>query len=68
MIYVAPNTTYCPDTPETRARIKDLIDRLHGNGKHRKFSGKTALDRQIAKENAALKSLRTFLPGHEPDR
>lgn len=62
-IVVAPGTTWCPDTPENRKEFEELKARLlSGNGRSKTLSG------QIAKENKQLRKLRSFLPGHEPDR
>lgn len=60
-VFVAPNTTWCPDTPENWRnfnRLKTALAQPHGN----------TLKGQATKEDRRLRHLRTFLPGHEPDR
>jgi len=61
---VAPNTTWCPDTPENHREFDLLKARILES----RSGPSDLLKRQIAKENKQLRSLRTFLPGHEPDR
>ena len=62
-IYVAPNTTFCPDTKQNRREFERLKAQLiQAKG----FPSK--LQAQIAKENKLLRRLSNFLPGYEPDR
>lgn len=64
-------TTYCPDTPQTRARFEQLKAALEHPRPHkptRPEEFNEALQQQISRENKALRQLRAFLPGHEPDR
>lgn len=60
-ILVAPNTTWCPDTPANWKRFQALKEAIQG-GTRSKLEG------QIQKENKRLAQLRTYLPGYEPDR
>lgn len=60
-IQLPNNTTFCPDTPKNRREFEALKKSLSA-------AGNTKLQRQISKENAWLRSLRSFRPGYEPDR
>jgi len=66
-------TTFCPDTPSAWAEFNRMKHRLLNPQKHRhqRTTGESlneALQHQISRENAMLRSLRSYLPGHEPDR
>ncbi len=69
MISIAPNSTFTPDTPENWANFNRLKERLL-NPKPGDLSGtfNRRLQAQISRENKRLKTVRTFLPGYEPDR
>lgn len=54
------NTTYCPDTPKSRADFEKAKQRL--------LDGGSRLSGRIAAENRYLRSLSSFKPGYEPDR
>lgn len=59
---VAPNTTFCPNTPDNWRNFHHLKDAVT------KPTHRNPLTGQITKENQRLRQLSAFLPGHEPDR
>lgn len=63
-------TTYCPDTPAAWSEFNRLKNQRSTPRARRDKAIKLneRLNQQISKENAYLRSLRQFLPGHEPDR
>jgi hypothetical protein len=70
---VALHTTVCPDTPDNWRefwRLKAALGRAgHRAPKPRNSAEFTQmLRRQVAAENKQLRTLRTYLPGREPDR
>ncbi len=66
-IYVSPNTTWCPDTPENWRRFHELKRSITRGDADPKADLQRALQQQTARENKRLRSMRAFLPGHEPD-
>lgn len=64
---LTPNTTCCQDTPENWRAFQKLKDDIAA-GVSRSGDLQKRLDSQISRENKHLRSLRTYLPGHEPDR
>lgn len=73
-IEIAPGTTYCPDTPDNWLhfhRLKRAIQTGSAGGKHKITSPEQfnqLLQKQISRENKSLRSMRSHLPGHEPDK
>ena len=60
--WLAPNTTFCADTPQNQRDFQLLCQRLD------QPRVKTNLQTQLLSENKRLRLLRAFIPGHEPDR
>ncbi len=74
-IYLAPNTTYCPDTPENWREFERLKEQLaHGRSISKAPKPRTErqftemLRRQVASENKRLRAARAWLPGHGPNK
>lgn len=63
---IAPNTTYCPDTPENWRNFERLKAELLSGGT-RSGSLDQKLQARIRAENKKLRSYSTYLPGYEPD-
>ena len=59
---VAPNTTFCPNTPQNWRDFRKLAESIS------QPQGKNNLQTQLLSENKWLRQLRAFLPGYEPDR
>lgn len=71
---VGPKITFCEDTPANWAdfhRLARAITEPHKYSPTRGASNTQELNRvlqaQTARENRRLRSLRTYLPGTEPD-
>lgn len=72
-IEISPGTTFCPDTPENWLNFHRLKRAIHSNkgGAHKPTTAEElnrALQLSISRENKELRSLRTHLPGREPDK
>lgn len=60
-------TTFCPDTPENWANFRRKKEGvLNGTGMSNKLVDR--LKKQANIEGKFIRSMRTYLPGYEPDR
>lgn len=71
-VTVAPNTTWCPDTPENWREFERLKAALMGGRSVSRprdsVEFNLELQKRISSENKKLRGLSRYLPGHEPDR
>lgn len=61
-------TGFTPNTPGAQAEFRRAVANLNRTPASKSARLNLRLQAQISKENKALRSLRRYLPGHEPDR